>query len=152
LSGGRPGKRAGLAAAELESRMPVERRTSPRYEIFAQIRVRRGRVNYVLDVRNISLTGMFVASESLLSLPAFRVGQILEADLFDPERLDNIRVSGRIVRLVEDAPPQKRGFGVQFSEMEAARRERLRDFVQRAAQRSIVPPPLPGDRGGGRGR
>jgi hypothetical protein len=121
----------------------MERRTDPRFEIFAQIQVKRGTVNYVMEVRNISRSGMFVSTGSLDRLPQFRVGQTMEADLFIPDELDNVRITGEIVRRVDSGPSGRQGFGVHFSDPPPAVREILDDLVSRAEQKSIIPPPLP---------
>ncbi|HUT79081.1 MAG TPA: PilZ domain-containing protein [Polyangia bacterium] len=121
----------------------MERRTEPRFDVFAQIRVRRGTVNYVMDVRNISRSGMFVATGSLECQPWFRVGQFVEVDLFIHEELENVRLDGEIVRLVESGTKEKQGFGVRFSELAPAVREVLDDLISRAQQKSVTPPPLP---------
>jgi Tfp pilus assembly protein PilZ len=121
----------------------VERRADPRYEILAQIRVKRGTVNYVLEVRNISRSGMFVATGSLDRFPWFRVGQSVEVDLFILDELENLRLAGDIVRLVDSGPDDRQGFGVRFDELEAEARSVLDGLIFRAEQKSIVPPPFP---------
>lgn len=127
--------------------MPAERRTDFRVEILAQVRVMKGAVSYVMDVRNISTSGMFVATGSLDRFPWLRTGQPVEASLFVADELDNLKVDGEIVRLVGSGPADKQGFGVRFSALDDGAASILSDLVHRARQKSIIPPPLPGPRG-----
>jgi hypothetical protein len=121
----------------------MERRIEPRVEIFAQIRVKRGTVAYVMDVRNISTSGMFVSTGSLDRFPWLLVGQPVEADLFIPDELDNLKIEGEIVRLVGSGPLEKQGFGMRFANIDPAVVDTLDGLVLRARQKSIIPPPLP---------
>jgi PilZ domain-containing protein len=123
--------------------MTEERRRHPRFDILAQIRVKRGRVNYIMNVENVSVTGMFVSTAGLKKIPAFRIGQTLELDLFNPEILTNIRVQGKIVRFIDGKDSGYKGFGVQFIELDDNVRSRLDTLVDLAVQGSIHPPPLP---------
>jgi hypothetical protein len=124
--------------------VPVERRADFRVEVLAQVRVMKGAVSYVMDVRNISTSGMFVATGSLDRFPWLRAGQPVEANLFVADELDNLRIEGEIVRLVGFGPADKQGFGVRFSDLDGEAAKTLHDLVHRARQKSIIPPPLPG--------
>lgn len=122
-----------------------ERRVAPRYEIMAQVRVKRGRINYVLDVRNISISGVFVSTEGLDKKNQFRVGQDLDMVLFEPGQLDQLQVNGRVVRIVlGDGEVAESGVGVQFVDPSPEVRAVLEQVVDRAAEDSLRPPPLPG--------
>jgi hypothetical protein len=129
--------------------MDTDRRRHPRYEIMAQVRVLRGTVNYVLDVSNISVSGLFVSTAGLPRMPWFRKDQQIELDLFVPEELDNIRVLGRIMRLVEGEDGPGSGFGVQFVDLDEATQVKIDRLVGLAKARSVHPPPLPGMGTGG---
>lgn len=123
----------------------MERRAEPRFDVFAQIRVMCGTVNYLMNVRNISCSGMFVATGGGTGTPpGLQVGQPVDADLFIPDIVDNLRVEGEIMRLVDFGPTEKQGFGVRFFDLSADVLELLEDLVFRARQKSIIPPPLPG--------
>ena len=65
--------------------MKTERRGSPRYDLMAQIRVKKGRVNYIMDVTNVSTSGAFITTDAHKSMPWFRVGQELQLNLFTIE-------------------------------------------------------------------
>ena len=125
--------------------MGMERRGFPRYDVMAQIRVKRGRVNYIMDVKNVSLSGLFVTSDSIKQMPWFRIGQELEMDVFTTEELENIRVSGRIARITDSDVEGQAGFGVEFTSLTDDAREKLSMFVEDMAVESIHPPPLPLD-------
>lgn len=124
--------------------MGDERRNYPRYDVMAQIRVYGGRNNYIMDVKNISQTGMFVANAQIKTMPWFRVGQKLEIDLFAAGDLDNLRIAGRVVRLVVDGPRSHLGFGVEFDELEGDILKALLVLMDCAVPASFHPPPLPG--------
>jgi hypothetical protein len=94
-----------------------ERRKHPRYDIIAQIRVKRGRINYIMSVKDLSISGIFVATDRIKELTAFRVDQELEMDLFVPDILDNVRVHGRIVRIQDQGADGDSGFGVRFANL-----------------------------------
>jgi hypothetical protein len=132
--------------------MTVERRRHPRYDLAAQIRVKHGRVNYIMEVSNISLSGAFIRCDNLEQLPWFHVGQEVALDIFDVEALDNISIAGRIVRKVDASGPGRPGFGVQFVNLTVEAHDKLFELVALAARLSAQPPPLPlagGDPGEG---
>jgi len=124
----------------------MEKRGHPRYDILAQIRVKRGTVVHLMDVSNVSLSGAFVATDSVAAHRWLRVGQELELDLFTTDDLDNVRVTGRVVRILGQERTGARGFGVEFTRLERGSADKLRRMVEQAAERSIHPPPLPGMR------
>jgi len=123
--------------------MNQERRGHPRYDVMAQIRVKRGRTNYIMDVKNISISGMFVESESIKNMPWFRVDQELEMDIFTTEDLDNVRLKGRIARIIDSGEKENDGFGVEFEEPEPEVLKQLAGIVERSSRKSLHPPPLP---------
>jgi hypothetical protein len=123
--------------------MTVERRRHPRYDLAAQIRVKYGRVNYIMQVSNISLSGAFIRCDNLEQLPWFHVGQEVTLDIFDIEDLENTTVAGRIVRKVDAGDSGHPGFGVQFVNLTVEARDRLFELVALAARLSAQPPPLP---------
>ena len=123
--------------------MNMEKRNFPRFEVMAQIRVKRGRVNYIMDVRNVSLSGLFITSDSIKQMPWFRIDQELEMDIFATEELENIRINGIIVRITDSGDDGQAGFGVEFISVSDDVREKLSLFVDDMAAESVLPPPLP---------
>jgi hypothetical protein len=124
--------------------MANERRRHPRYEIIAQVTIRSGGENYLMDVGNISCSGVFVYADNLDSISFLYEGQKLEMDLFTTAHLENIRVKGRVVRFEYGSDGEKTGFGVEFTGETAIGNRELLRLVNMAAE-SIHPPPLPGD-------
>jgi PilZ domain len=123
--------------------MANERRRYPRYEIIAQVTIRSGGENYLMDVGNISCSGVFISADNLDSISFLYEGQDLEMDLFTTEYLENIKVKGRVVRFEYGADGEKKGFGVKFAKATSKDNDELLRLVNMAAE-SIHPPPLPG--------
>lgn len=121
---------------------PTERRAHPRYEVMAQVRVEWEAVTYVLDVRDISVSGLFLATTDPALLAKVRIDQHLRLDLFAAQELVNVGVTARVVRVVGGGTPELSGFGVQFVAPDEATRARIGAMVKRAAA-AAAPPPLP---------
>jgi hypothetical protein len=121
-----------------------DRRAHPRYELMAQVRVKRGQVDYVLDLANISRGGAMFSSGSLKLPPWAAVGRKLEISIIHPVSLDSVDVQGEIVRVVGTATDTK--LAVRFVELGAAAQTQIDALVELAAQRapSEAPPPPPG--------
>jgi hypothetical protein len=124
--------------------MSTERRRHQRYDIMTHVRVWHGTVNYILDVTNISLSGLFVSTLGLPRSGQFSAGQSIELNLFLSEVAENIRVLGRIVRLVDRDDPPTRGFGVEFVDVDEEARLAVSLLVEAARSSEVPrPPPLP---------
>ena len=106
------------------------------------MRFRRVATTHVLDVGNISRSGLFVRTPDEKSLRRVHVAETLELELFTQEELRNVPVRGRVVRIVGDGPPAGWGFGVEFDKLDDAARAAITELVDRAAV-STVPPPEP---------
>ena len=124
--------------------MAMERRKDPRYDIVAQIRVKRGRVNYLMDVRNISMSGAFISSDNVSEFSWAREGTQMEFNLFDLEDLKSVEVKASIVRVIGSGDAGRQGFGVRFEDLDPVQKQRLFEMVAYASTQSIHPPPLPG--------
>jgi hypothetical protein len=123
-----------------------DRRRHPRYEILAQVRFRRIAATHVLDVGNISRSGLFVRTPDEKSLRRVQVGETLELELFTQEDLHNIPVRGRVVRIVGEGPPAGWGFGLEFFLPDDEARAAIAELVDKAAATTMpppAPPPLP---------
>jgi hypothetical protein len=126
------------------SPMSEERRRHQRYDIMAHVRVRRGTVNYILDVTNISSSGAFVSTLGLPRAGQFSAGQSIELNIFLSGVAENIRVLGRIVRMVDREDPPARGFGIEFVDVDEEARLGISLLVEAARSSDIPrPPPLP---------
>ena len=124
--------------------MAMERRKDPRYDIVAQIRVKRGRVNYLMDVRNISMSGAFISSDNVSEFSWAREGTQMAFNLFDLEDLKSVEVKASIVRVIGSGDAGRQGFGVRFEDLDPVQKQRLFEMVAYASTQSIHPPPLPG--------
>jgi len=120
-----------------------DRRRHPRFEILAQVRFRRAATIHVLDVGNMSLSGLFVRTPDEKMLRKVQVGETLELDLFTQEELENVRVTARVVRIVAEGPATVWGFGMEFCGLVADATAAIERFVARAAVPSESPPPPP---------
>jgi len=124
--------------------MIPERRRYRRYDIMACVRLRRGTNNYVLDVTNISLSGVFVSTLGLPRTDQFSVGQTLELHIFLPGAEENVRATGRIVRMVERENPPARGFGLELLDATDETRAGISRLIEVTRSSEIPqPPPLP---------
>jgi len=124
--------------------MSTERRRHQRYDIMAHVRVKHGTINYILDVTNVSLSGVFVSTLGLSRTVQFSAGQSIELNLFLSGVAENVRVFGRIVRVVEREDPPASGFGVEFVDVDEEARLGI-DLLVEAGRSSEIPrpPPLP---------
>ena len=123
-----------------------DRRRHPRYEILAQVRFRRIAATHVMDVGNISRSGLFVRAPDEKALRRVHVAETLELELFTQEELRNVPVRARVVRIVGDGPPERWGFGVEFDGPDDAARAAIAALVAQAAATTVPPPeppPLP---------
>ncbi|MBN1772723.1 MAG: PilZ domain-containing protein [Deltaproteobacteria bacterium] len=120
-----------------------ERRRHPRYEILAQVRFRHADTNHVLDVANISASGLFVRVTSEAMLRRVEAGERLELDLSTERELVNIRVKARVVRIVGGGEARGWGFGLEFADLDPPVRRAVDRLVAEAASGSLTPPPLP---------
>ena len=123
--------------------MIAERRIHPRHAVLAQIRVEHDSVNHVMEVGDISLSGMFIRASNLRRLVGFEVDQEVEMALFSIEDLDNVELTGRIVRLSTDDPDDEPGFAVQFIGLTEQLRRGLAKIIQSALITTVDPPPMP---------
>lgn len=122
------------------STAPAERRLHPRIELMAQVRIKRSRTDYVLDIKNISLGGALVDFGSLKRPAWLELGKPVEMVIFVTGGADlTVAVTGRIVRVVEDE--HFRGFGLQFDELDASASAAVEALVEHA--KGTQPPPLP---------
>ena len=118
-----------------------ERRRHQRYELLAQVRVRRGTVDYVVELGNLSLSGALLSLGSLRKPTWVQIGRSAELAIIHPETLDAVDVQGRIVRVAQDESGWS--FAVEFIEPDAQAREGILALVVLAAKGKQGPPPLP---------
>lgn len=122
-----------------------ERRIAPRFDLMAQVRVKRGSVDYLMDLTNISMSGALVDMGTLRIPGWVKKGRVVEIGIIHPIDLDAITVLGEIVRVDKGA---KSSFAVQFVDVDADTRDGL-ERLHRAAIEPVaeepkvvsVPPP-----------
>lgn len=125
----------------MEQAREIERRRHPRFEVMAQIRVKRGRNAYVADVVNISESGALVDLGTLEQPFWLASGRKVEVILFVPEDdvdFSPMSVWADIVRVFET--PAGLRFAVQFDDASGDVASAVRRFVEASVPR---PPPLP---------
>jgi len=125
----------------------IERRRHPRYELMAQVRVKRGKVDYIMELHNISMTGALVDMGSLAKPPWVDMDRTVEIGIIHPVDLDTVEVRGRVVRVDRDGDHTR--FAVDF-ELDDGNREGVERLVKVAMQSEAPPaadrrgpPPLP---------
>ncbi len=123
--------------------MITEKRNHPRHEILAQVRVAGEHSTHVMDVANISRSGVFISTIDVLSAPWIKVGEEVELDLFSTDDLENVQLKGFIVRISGQSEPGEKGFGVTFTTAAPEERSKLLRLIALTERRSIHPPPLP---------
>lgn len=115
----------------------VER--AERYALMAQVRVRRSKIDYVLDVIDISLSGALVDLGELARPDWLKVRQqVLLTLLLDGEQQE---LTGEVVRIVEDLEGSR--FAIRYAPSVAV--DELRHLLM--AHGRSLPPPLPGSPG-----
>lgn len=122
----------------------------------AQVRVKRGRVDYVLELTNISRSGAMVHLGSLKEPTWVAKNRAVELGVINPEDLETVALSGRVVRILSDEAGSS--FAVEFDALDGDAKEgleRLMDLAQRTQSDSPPesaeatapakkgPPPLP---------
>ena len=109
----------------------------------AQVRFQKAATTFVLDVGNISRSGLFVRTSSAAHLGSIRLGEELDLDVFVSEELRNIHVRARVVRIVGEGEPHQWGFGVNFAALSSETDAAVAHLVELAAEGRLRPPPLP---------
>jgi len=126
----------------------VERRRHPRYDLMAQVRVKRGQLDYVMDLVNISLGGALLHMGKLDRPGWLAVGRVLEIGIIHPIDYEPLQVDGTIVRLVEDedgtsVAVEFEGLSDEGSEGVAKLVKLAMDGASSKSSGAGGPPPLP---------
>lgn len=120
---------------------PSERRRHPRFEVMAQVRVKRGRNAYVCDVVNISVSGALIDLGALEQPYWLAADRLVEVILFTPDDeagFEARSVWATIVRVVQG--PDSPRFAVEFEDPDGSVASAVARLVERSAPQ---PPPLP---------
>ena len=120
----------------------AERRAAPRFEIFAQASVASGGDIYLMAVRNISASGVFLDGKPK-EHPDLQPGVAVEVTLsaatpgMSDDEVINIVCQGKVARVEIGTPARPGGFGITLDPATDAERERLEDLLSRLAD---IPP------------
>jgi c-di-GMP-binding flagellar brake protein YcgR len=116
----------------------IDRRQYPRFDLMAQIRVKRGSVTYVLELLNISNSGALIHTGTLKVPTWVRAHREIELHIIHPDDLEPVEVAAKIVRVNET--DQGTLFAVHF----IAPDKRARSGIARLLKLcEPSPPPLP---------
>jgi len=122
-----------------------ERRHAPRYEVIAQASVGSGDEAYLLTVRNVSSTGVFLEGAPA-EHPQLKVGVPLELVLSasavgkPDDEVVSVRCNARVARVEPGRPGHLGGFGLTIEAASQEDAEQMRVLLSRLAH---VPPPRP---------
>ncbi len=107
----------------------------------AQVRVKRGRVHYVLELVNISSSGALIRMGSLKPPVWLKPGKQVSLAVFVSGELFAVQLAGTIVRVEK----RQRGsfFAVEFGTVSGKNAEGLKRLIGYAASGCLKPPPLP---------
>jgi hypothetical protein len=121
-----------------------DRRTQTRFEIFAQANVASGGDSYLMSVRNISGSGVFLEGRPQ-DHKDLAVGVEVEVALsvasagMNDEEVVNIQCTGKVARVELPAGGASGGFGVSLSPATAADQDHLDELLSRLAD---LPPAM----------
>ena len=121
----------------------AERRRHARYELFAQVRVQRGREDLIMELVNISQSGALVEMGRIARPRWLEVGRDLQIAITNPDSLALVSLTGCVRRITQDETGT--GFAVEFTESDVETTHALEELIALAAATAPPggPPPLP---------
>jgi hypothetical protein len=119
-----------------------DRRRHPRHDLIAQVHVKRAAADYVLELRNISRSGVLLLLGTLPKPPWLDIDRRIELSIVNPETLDAVDLGGTVVRIQRDELGLS--LAVDFGELPPATRAAIDQLVQLGRPQ---PPPLPATTG-----
>jgi hypothetical protein len=129
-----------------DSSQGAERRAHPRYELWAQVHVKNGSVDYLVELSNISMSGALVDLGTLKAPKWCTLGRAIEVEIIHPETLECVSLRAEIVRI--NGIGLQTTLGVEFKNPDAKVKDGLRRLLDaarapRAEEPRRQPPPLP---------
>ncbi len=118
----------------------IDRRRHPRFDLLAQVRVKRSQSDLLTELSNISLSGALIDLGTLAAPSWIDVDRVIEMSIVHPETLDSIDVDARIVRFIKDQSGTR--LAVEFVDVSDAAQSALEALIAFASVRP-GPPPLP---------
>lgn len=116
----------------------VDRRRHPRYDLVAQVHVKRVAEDYVLELRNVSCSGALVLLGSLRKPAWIDIDRKVELAIVNPETLDSVNLTGTVMRIQRDE--HGLSFAVDFGQQPPHIQAAIDRLVQLGRPQ---PPPLP---------
>lgn len=121
-----------------------ERRQHPRFDLVAQVHVKRSRVDVLAELVNVSISGAFLDFGSL-RLPAWlKPDRVVDIEIVHPVDLDTIGVQGKVVRVARSETGN--GVGVQFVDLTEEAQADLQRLIEAAKAGSFDTPAPAGTR------
>lgn len=112
-----------------------DRRIYPRIDLFAQVRVRQGSVDHVMDILNLSRGGALIDLGSTKRPRWLELRKRVDIRVFGPDGEATVDVGAQVVRILETL--EQRTFAVEFAEVQDE------SSIRRACIAAGGPPPLP---------
>ena len=124
----------------------IERRRHPRFELMAQVRVKRGQVDYLAELSNISMSGVLLHLGTLKKPSWIDIGRVLEIGIVHPITLEPVMVHGKVVRISQDEADTS--IGANFADLTDEQQRSIERLVSLARHPdeqgpAASPPPLP---------
>ena len=111
-----------------------DRRIFERFDVIAQVRVRHGQVDHIMEVLNVSRGGALIDLGTDARPGWLKLDRRIQIRLLGPDGDELIDAEADVVRIVESR--DARTFAVQFEGVQGE--AHLKDVL-----RSVRPPPLP---------
>jgi len=115
-----------------------ERRRHPRYDLMAQVRVKHGQVDTLMDLSNISRCGALMHMGKLKRPAWIAVGRTLEVGIIHPVDYQALLVTAAVTRVIED--DKGISVAVEFADLDDQGSEGIAQLVKLAKDTSEAPP------------
>jgi c-di-GMP-binding flagellar brake protein YcgR len=107
----------------------------------AQVRVTHADINDIMEVKNISVAGALIVTNDPEQNAKFRIDAEIEMEIFSTHNLNNVSVSGRVVRGEKQGNEYR--FGIAFMNLDNKKLREITELVEMAYRFSGQPPLLP---------
>ncbi|MEM9691695.1 MAG: PilZ domain-containing protein [Myxococcota bacterium] len=114
----------------------AERRRHERVDLMAQVRVKRGRIDTLTELVNLSESGALIDWGSLKVPSWVAIGREVEVHIIHPATLSSIELKAKVVRVAQDDTTTR--FAVEFEKLDAFLRYALADLLQLAKEETAA--------------
>jgi len=130
----------------VDSAQGAERRRHARHTLLAQVHVRRGREDVVMELVNISLSGALFEMGRIERPRWLELSRELDIAITHPISYSLLLIKGKVRRIVEEQ--EGTGFAVEFEGLDEDTTRAISELVSIAAESNSPdtrrgPPPLP---------